>query len=215
MRRKHRRIPLKGDAIRVETVTETRAEIADLGMDGMGIKAPKRLKPGSRCMVTIGSNGSLMIVRGISVWERFSGWSVSPRGHLDPLFSAGIRLEESRGDLIKKTCGSDSGKSRAVRVSAPSLTALLSFTESLTLLNLSYGGLLAESWNPIEAGTECSARLFLPDRPEPVKCMAKVTSCETVRLEEEKKYHVGFEFLDMDPEQIKRIRTFIRIRSAI
>ncbi len=215
MRRKHRRISLKGDDIRVETITETRAEIADLGIDGIGIKASKRLKPGSRCMVTIGSNGSLMIVRGISVWERFAGWSVSPRGHVDPLFSAGIRLEESRGDFMTKTCGRDSGKTRAVRVAAPALTALLSFTESLTILNLSYGGLLAESWNPIASGTECTARLFLPDRPEPVKCMAKVTSCETIKHETQRKYHIGFEFLDMDPKQTERIKTFIRIRSAI
>ncbi len=215
MRRKHRRIPLKKDAIRVETVTETRAEISDLGMDGIGLKTSKRLMPGSRCMVTIGSNGSLMIVRGISVWERFAGWSISPRGHVDPLFSSGILLEEPRGNIMKKACGADSGKTRAVRVSAPALTALLSFTESLTLLNLSYGGLLAESWNPIESGTECSARLFLPDRPEPLKCMAKVTSCKAVRHETEKKYHIGFEFLDMEHEQTERIKTFVRIRSAI
>jgi|OpeIllAssembly_1097287.scaffolds.fasta_scaffold34902_4 hypothetical protein len=215
MRRKHKRIPLKGDTIRVETVTETPAEIADLGMDGIGIKTSKRLMPGSRCMVAIGSNGSLMIVRGISVWERFAGWSISPRGHVDPLFSAGIRLEESRWDIMTKACGGDCNKTRAVRVSARALTALLSFTESLTLLNLSYGGLLAESWNPMESGTECSARLFLPDRSEPVKCMAKVTSCKTVKHETEKKYHIGFEFLDLDREQTERIKTFIRIRSAI
>ena len=215
MRRKHRRIPLKGDAIRVETVTETCAEIADLGMNGIGIKTSKRLMPGSRCMVTIGSNGSLMIVRGVSVWERFAGWSISPWGHVDPLFSAGIRLEESRRDFMTKAGGGDCDKTRAVRVSARALTALLSFTESLILLNLSYGGLLAESWNPIDSGTECSARLFLPDRPEPVKCMAKVTSCKTAKHATEKKYHIGFEFLDLDPKQTDRIRTFVRIRSAI
>ncbi len=215
MRRKHKRISLKGDAIRVETITETHAEIADLGMNGIGIKASKRLIPGSKCMVTIGSNGSLMIVRGISVWERFAGWSITPRGHRDPLYSAGIQFEESRGDLMKKTCGSESGKTRAVRVSAPALSALLSFTESLTLLNLSYGGLLAESWNPIASGTECTARLFLPDQAEPVKCMTKVTSCKTVLHGTERKYHIGFEFIDITPEQAERIKSFIRVRSAI
>jgi hypothetical protein len=215
MRRKHKRIPLKGDAIRVETITETCAEIADLGLDGIGIKTSKRLMPGSRCMVTISRNGSIMIVRGISVWERFAGWSISPRGHIYPLFSAGIRLEESRRDIMSKTCGEEYDKTRAVRVSPRTLTALLSFTESLTLLNLSFGGLLAESWNPIESGTECSARLFLPDHSEPVKCMARVTSCRTAMHATEKKYHIGFEFLDLDPKQTDRIRTFVRTRSAI
>ena len=215
MRRQHRRIPLKGDAVRVETIIETRAEIADLGMDGIGVKTPKRLMPGSPCMVTVGSNGSLMILRGTSVWERFAGWSISPHGHVDPLFSAGIHLDESHGNIMNSACGDTCNKTRTLRVHAPALTTLLSFTESLTVLNISYGGLLAESWNPMEPGTECSARLFLPDRPEPLKCMTKVTSCKPARNETEKKYHIGFEFFGMEPEQTERIKTFIRMLSAI
>jgi c-di-GMP-binding flagellar brake protein YcgR len=215
MRRKYRRIPLKGDEIRAETVTETSAQVADLSMGGLGVKAAKRLMPGRPCMITMGANGSLMILRGTTVWERFAGWSVTPRGHKDPLYSAGIRLEESRRDMMSQALGAECDRTRAVRVQAPDLKVLLSFTESLTVLNLSFGGLLAESWNPMEPGTESSTRIFLPDLPEPVKCLARVTSCEPVKSGAGKKYHIGFEFVDMDPAQTERLRTFVIIRSAI
>lgn len=215
MRRRFKRISLKGDSVRAETVTETKAQIADLSMGGIGIKSPKRLVPGSNCMVTIGNNGSLMVLRGTTVWERFSGWSMGQRGHADPLFSAGIHLDESRSDLMAKACGGDCDKTRTLRVQAPNMNILLSFAETLTVLNISFGGLLAESWNPMDVGTESDTRIFLPDRPEPLKCLVRVTSCKTVKHETEKKYHIGFEFVNLDAEQAERIKTFIRIRSAI
>ena len=215
MRRKFKRISLKGDSVRAETVTETKAQIADLSMEGIGIKSPKRLVPGSNCMVTIGNNGSLMVLRGTTVWERFSGWSMGPRGHVDPLFSAGIHLDESHGALMTKACGGDCDKTRTVRIQAPNMNILLSFAEALTVLNISFGGLLAESWNPMEEGTESDTRIFLPDRPDPLKCLVRVTSCKTIKQEAEKKYHIGFEFVGLDAEQTERLRSFIRIRSAI
>ena len=215
MRRKHSRIPLKGEAIRAETVSEISAQVADLSMDGLGVKTSKRLMPGRPCMITIGANGSVMILRGTTVWERFAGWSVSPRRHRDPLYSAGIRLEEPRRDMVSRALGGESDRTRAVRVYAPDLKVLLSFTEALAVLNLSYGGLLAESWNPMEPGTESSTRIFLPDLPEPVKCLARVTSCEPVKTEAGRKYHIGFEFVDMDPAQTERLKSFIILRSSI
>jgi hypothetical protein len=156
-----------------------------------------------------------MVLKGKTVWERFSGWSMGPRGHADPLFSAGIHLDESRSDLMAKACDGDCDKGRTLRVQAPNMNILLSFAESLTILNISFGGLLAESWNPMEEGKESDTRIFLPDRPEPLKCLVRVTSCKTVKHEAEKKYHIGFEFIDLDTEQTERIKTFISIRSTI
>jgi len=215
MRRRYKRISLKGVHIRAETVEETTAQLADLSNEGIGVKSPRRLTPGCPCMISIGTNGSLMILRGTTVWERFAGWSMDPRGHAGPLFSAGIRLDEPRSDVMTKTCGCGADKTRALRVYAPDIKILLSFTESLTVLNISYGGLLAESWNPMEPRTEHDTRLFLPDRPEPLKCLVRAASCQSVKHEGERKYHIGFEFIDLNNEQTERIKSFIRVRSAI
>jgi len=215
MRRRYKRVSIKKEEIRVETVIEAKAEVSDLSMLGIGVKTPKRLKSGSSCLVSIGSNGSLMILRGTAVWERFAGWSVKPGGQAEPLFSAGIRFDNSRQDLMKQICGEECDTARAARINTSGLTVLLSFAESLTVINLSYGGLLAESLNPMEPGNEHNVRLFLPASHEPIKCMAKIASCEAVKGKSEKTYHIGFEFVSMDYAQADRLKEFILMRSAI
>jgi len=214
-RRQYKRIPLKGDEIRVEVMTETSAQVTDLSKTGIGVKVSMRLRPGSPCTVTIGSNGSLMVLQGTSLWERFAGWSANPRGQVDTLFFAGIRLDDERQDLMTLACGEDCESTRTVRVKASDMTARLSYAESLAAINLSYKGLLAESWNTMEPGTERIARIFLPDNPKPVKCMIRVTSCKPVKQESEKKYHLGFEIVTMDVEQAERLKAFILLLSAI
>jgi len=92
---------------------------------------------------------------------------------------------------------------------------LLSYAESLRVMTLGCGGLFAESLNPLEPGTERILRLFLPDSQEPIKCMARVTSCSAVKSESEKKYHIGFEFVAMDDAQADRLNGFILMLSAI
>jgi len=215
-RRQYKRIPLKGDEIRVEVMTETSAQVTDLSKTGIGVKVSMRLRPGSPCTVRIGSNGSLMVLQGTSLWERFAGWSANPRGQVDTLFFAGIRLDDERQDLMTLACGEEYESTRTVRVKASDMTARLSYAESLTAINLSYKGLLAESWNTMEPGSERIARIFLPDNPnKPVKCMIRVTSCKPVKHESEKKYHLGFEFVTMDDEQAERLKTFILMLSAL
>jgi hypothetical protein len=58
-------------------------------------------------------------------------------------------------------------------------------------------------------------RIFLPDNQEPIKCIAKGTSCRPVKSESEKKYHIGFEFTAMDDAQADRLKGFILMLSAI
>ncbi len=215
MRRQHKRIPIRKRDVRLEAVAETTARVSDLSMDGVGISANRRLMPGTPCMLTIGANGSAVILRGTAVWERFSGWSLIRPGQADPLFAAGIRLAEPRKDIMSRACGADCSTTRALRVYSPDLTVLLSFTERLTVLNLSYGGLLAESWNPMDIGSEHATRLFLPDDSEPVRCMLRVTSCEALRQETDRKYHIGFEFTGLDHEQTERVKKFVLFLSAV
>lgn len=214
-RRQHKRIPLKGDKIRVEIMTETKAKVSDLSNLGIGVKAPKRLRPGSPCTVTIRRNGSLMILQGTALWERSAGWSVKQGGNVDAIFSAGIRFDEAPADLMARACGGECDSERAVRVRPSGLTVLLSYAESLNVIKLSYGGLLAESLNPMKYGDENSVRLFLPGSPEPIKCMGRVTSCEPVKHELEKKYYVGLEFVAMDDAQAEQLKAYILMRSAI
>jgi hypothetical protein len=214
-RRQYKRILLKGDEIRVEIMTETSAQVTDLSKLGIGVKASMRLRPGSPCTVTIGSNGSLVVLQGTLLWERFGGWSANPRGQVDTLFFAGIRLDDERHDLMIRACGGECDSARTVRVKASGMTARLSYAESLAAINLSYKGLLAESLNTMESGTERIARLFLPDSPEPIKCITRVTSCKPVKYGSEKKYHIGFEFVTMDEAQAERLKTFILLLSAI
>lgn len=215
MRRQYKRIPLRGDEIRVEMMTETSAQLTDLGKLGIGLKAPKRLRPGSPCTVTIGNGGSPVILEGTSVWERFAGWVANPRGQADAFFFAGIRFDDERHDLMTRVCGEDCDGERAVRMNASDMTVRLSYAEVLTVVTLSYGGLFAESLNPLEPGTERILRIFLPDNPEPIKCMARGTSCRPVKSESEKKYHIGLEFIAIDDAQAGRLKGFILMLSAI
>jgi len=215
MRRKHKRIFFKRDEVRAETVTEVKAKVSNLSMLGMAVKSPKRLKAGSPCLISFGRNGKPAIFHGIAVWERFAGWSVNPLGFSNPLFSAGIKLGDQNLDFMKRAGAKGCDATREVRVTASDLTVLLSYPESLSVINLSLGGLLAESFNPMEPGSEHTARLYLPDSAEPVKCIGKITSCETVRVESEKRYHIGFEFIAMNESQTERLKTFIRMRSSL
>jgi hypothetical protein len=100
-------------------MTETSAQLTDLSKHGIGLKAPKRLRPGSPCMVTVGNNGSPVILSGTSVWERFAGWVANPRGQSDAFFFAGIRFDDERQDIMTRLCATNamlSGRSR-MRVS--------------------------------------------------------------------------------------------------
>lgn len=216
MRRQYKRIPCKSDEIRVEIVTEIEAQVSDVSRQGIGVKAPKRVIAGTPCTVTIGTDGSLVSLRGTSVWERFAGYSINSRGDVDSLFSAGIRLEEAPESLMTHICpGRGFVGAEAVRVKPTSLNVFLIYTESLPVINLSYGGLLAESWNSWEYGTDIIARLFLPDCPKPIKCLGRVTSCQPVNHGAEKKYHVGFELVAMDEEHTRQLKAFIQMRSVM
>ncbi|MDH4231058.1 MAG: PilZ domain-containing protein [Nitrospirota bacterium] len=215
MRRQYKRIPCKGDGIRVEIVTETEAQVSDISRQGIGVKAPKRVMPGTPCTVTIGTDGSLVSLRGKSVWERFAGYSINSHGDFDGLFSAGIRLEEAPEDLMTSICSGGCAGAEAVRVKPSRMNVFLIYTESLPVINLSYGGLLTESWNSWEYGTEIIARLFLPDSHGPVKCLGRVTSCQQVNHGAEKKYHVGFEIIAMDDGHARLLRAFIQMRSVM
>jgi Tfp pilus assembly protein PilZ len=215
MRRQYKRIPCKGDEIRVEVVTEIEAQVSDVSRQGIGVKAPKRITPGTPCTVTIGTDGSLVNLRGTSVWERFAGYSINPHGDFDSLFSAGIRLEEAPENLMTRICAGDLAGAEAVRVKPSNLNVVLIYTESLTVINLSYGGLLAESWNSWEYGADIIARLFLPDCPKPIKCLGRVTSCQPVNHGPEKKYHVGFELVSMDDEHARLLKAFVQMRSVV
>ena len=215
MRRQYKRIPLRGDEIRVEMMTETSAQLTDLGKHGIGLKAPKRLKLGNPCTVTVGNNGSPVILHGTSVWERFAGWVANPRGQADAFFFAGIRFDDERRDLMTRVCGDNCDDVRTVRINASATTVRLSYAEAFKVLNLSCGGLFAESLNPLKPGTEIILRIFLPDNQEPIKCIAKGTSCRPVKSEPEKKYHIGFEFTAMDDAQADRLKGFILMLSAL
>lgn len=215
MRRQYKRIPLRGDEIRVEMMTETSAQLTDLGRHGIGLKAPKRLRPGSPCTVTIGNNGSPLILNGTSVWERFAGWVANPRGQADAFFFAGIRFNDEHQDLMTRVCGDNCDDVRTIRMIVSDTTVLLSYAEAFTALTLSCGGLFAESLNPQEPGIERILRIFLSDNQVPINCIAKGTSCRPVKDDSEKKYHIGFEFLAMADVQAERLKGFILMRSAI
>jgi hypothetical protein len=215
MRRQYKRIPLRGNEIRVEMMAETTAQLTDVGKSGIGLKAPKRLRPGSPCTVLVGNNGSPVILNGTSVWERFAGWTANPCGKADAFFLAGIRFDDERQDLLTRVCGCGCEVDRTVRINAPGMTVRLSYAEVLTVMSLSCGGLFAESLNPLEPGTERILRIFLPDNQAMIMCMAKVTSCRPVKSESEKKYHIGFEFTSMDDAQAGRLKGFILMLSAV
>ncbi|RPI37336.1 MAG: hypothetical protein EHM54_03415 [Nitrospiraceae bacterium] len=215
MRRQYRRVSCRDDEIRVEIANETKAQVSDLSRCGIGLKASKRVRPGTPCMVTIGSNGSLMSLQGTSLWERFAGWSINPVGNADAFFSAGIRFEEAREDLMTRFFSGGAEDAGAIRIKVSDLTVLLSYAESLKVINLCYGGVLAESWNPWEYGTESIVRLFLPGTLEPIKCVGRVASCRPVRHESERKYHVGFELAAMDEEHAGQFKAFVQMRSVI
>lgn len=215
MRRQYRRVSCRDDKIRVEIAKEIKARVSDLSRRGIGLKAPARVSPGTPCTVTIGSNGSLLMLQGTSLWERFAEWSVNPGGNVDALFSSGIRFEEAHEDLMTRFFSGGSDDAGAVRVKVSDLTVLLSYAESLKVINLCYGGVLAESWNPWEYGTESIVRLFLPDMIEPIKCVGRVASCRPVRHESERKYHVGFELAAMDEEHAGQFKSFVQMRSVI
>jgi len=215
MRRQYKRIPCKDAEIRVEIVTEVEAQVSDVSRQGIGVKAPKRVIPGTPCSITIGTDGSLASLRGTSVWERFAGHSINPHGDFDSLFSVGIRLEEAPENLMTRICTGDLAGAEAVRVKPSSLNVLLIYTESLAVINLSYGGLLAESWNSWEYGADIIARLVLPDYPKPIKCLGRVASCQPVSHGAEKKYHVGFELVAMDDEHARLLKAFVQMRSVI
>jgi hypothetical protein len=163
----------------------------------------------------ISNNGSLLVLQGKSVWEKFAGWAARPGGQVDDLFYSGIRLDDEHQDLMTWACEGAGDCGKTVRVKASDMTVRLSNTESLKVLNLSNGGVLAEALNPLEPGVERIIRLFLPDSSDPVKCMTRVTSCKSVLHESEKLYHVGFEFIAMDDFQTERLKVFILRLSAI
>lgn len=215
MRRQYKRIPLRGDEIRIEMMSETDAELTDLGRHGIGLKAPKRLRPGSLCTVTIDNNGSPVILNGTSVWERFAGWVANPRGQADAFFFAGIRFDYERQDLLTSFCGNNCDDVRTIRINVSDMTVRLSYAEAFMALTLSCRGLFAESLNPLEPGTERVLRIFLTDNQEPINCIAKGTSCRSVKSESDKKYHIGLEFIAMDVAQAERLKGFILMRSAI
>ncbi len=73
--------------------------------------------------------------------------------------------------------------------------------------NVSAGGLLFFSEEPLPVGSYVELKLELPDTEEPVGCLAKVTRTEEV--EPEKKYNIAVQFLDITSADRARVNKFV------
>lgn len=73
--------------------------------------------------------------------------------------------------------------------------------------NLSAGGLLFFSQEPLTAGSFVELKLELPDSHDPVMCLAKVVRVE--EIEPEKKYNIAVQYLDVTSADRARIDKFV------
>jgi hypothetical protein len=227
-KRRYKRISVDFTKMNGNMIFAHAVKILNISISGAAVKADRKLNIGCEYTLTIASEDTRLTMKGVVVWSSLTGSIQDARGNVVLIYSAGLKfvdisdekvkeilrfIKERRHDTLKEAEIYSHNEQRLhVRVTLEvQENAALKCHDSYTIKNLSPGGMLIESYCPLEIEDQVPMEITIDGR-EKIKFMGRVASSRSLEDKKPAMYELGIEFLGLTQRDtdIKPIHQFHR-----
>jgi len=199
-------------------------KILNISVSGVAIKADRKLNIGCEYTLTIAGENTRVTVKGIVVWSSLTESIQDSRSNVIPIYSAGLKFTDISDEKIReifrfiKRRGQDKLKEVEiysyneqrlhVRVTLEiQENAIMRCHESYKIKNLSPGGMLIESYCPLEVEDQIPMEITIDG--EKIKFLGRVASSFLIENKKPAIYELGIEFLGLTQRDTQILNQFI------
>ncbi|MDQ7786123.1 MAG: PilZ domain-containing protein [Thermodesulfovibrionales bacterium] len=199
------------------------ARILDMSLGGVMVNTDTELNKGKKCILRVQEEESALDLESVVVWSALHENPEASGSDLVPPYKTGLkftavsrattkkisRFIENHAQTINKQEVQQnklSGYRMNVRVQlqAPA-NIMLIFHDGFRIKNLSLGGMLTESDDPLEIGERLLLKIFR-SRTNTINVLGKVTSCIEVKENDSQHYDIGIAFKKMSGKDKELLR---------
>jgi hypothetical protein len=228
-RRRYKRFKVDLMEINSKLVFARNVKVVNISIDGISLKADRRLNIGSEHTLKIESKGKVLNINCTIIWACLTESIADSMGNIVPIYTAGMKFKNVSDEKIKEIADFienlkldkmvDISKSNGhrlhirVKIEAPE-NAVLNFDESHKVKKFSLGGMLIESTYELGVENRIHMKIIFSEE-KAINCLGRIASCLLVKNEEGEHYDIGVEFLDMSEQDREILNEFIRLLDNI
>jgi hypothetical protein len=198
--------------------------ILDMSVSGIALKTLRNLEAGSECILQIKAEEKTLTTRAVVIWSSPGGNIKTLKGNSLPIYKIGMKFADVSDDKLKEITDFIEKHKRAedkqtdlftisglrvyirFQIEAPEKTVLVSLRNH-KIRNLSLGGMLMESSDPLDVGRKLSLEI-IRSKDKSIKVLGEVVSCRAAQ-DTRQGYNIGIEFLEMPDKDREMLRELI------
>lgn len=219
-KRRHKRYTLKVMEVEGKMLFASEVEIIDISIDGISVKANRRLNIGSEYLLKLDDKKKVISLKGTVIWSSLSESRKGPGGGLVPIYTVGMKFNNISVRQItellefieghkKEEVPMTGGQRLNIRFHMKDrANVILNFPAMYKVKSISFGGMLIECMRDLEVSSRIPMELSVHD-DKPINFMGRVVTCKVIGNGGQKLYEIGVEFLDLTDEDREVLTTFI------
>jgi c-di-GMP-binding flagellar brake protein YcgR len=198
------------------------ARILDMSVGGVMVNTDTKLNKGKKCILRVREEESVLDLESVVAWSSLYENPEVSGSDLVPPYNTGLRFTDVSSETTKKITRFIENHARAidrqevqtrlsgfrmnvrVQIQAPAKTMLI-FHEGFRIKNLSLGGMLTESNDPLDVGETLLLKIFR-SRTNTINILGKVTSCIEIKENDSQYYDIGMAFIKMSGKDKELLR---------
>jgi len=222
-RRRCKRFVTEGMGIQCKMQFHINAELLNISPTGASLTTDRRLNIGDEYTICVECGDNSILLRGVIVWEKITGSRINERGEIIPIYEMGLKFDNTiteKGleiiDFIEKNLIPQRFKARlrGVRVDVADFkdkrTCITDYHKSYHVLKISERGMLIEADEQLNIGERYDMELNLIDREGSIRFTGRIASVIETNKKGQLSYEIGIEIVDINEDDIKRLKEFIR-----
>ncbi|MBM4135776.1 MAG: PilZ domain-containing protein [Nitrospira sp.] len=215
-KRRHKRHIV--DGIFGNLLYSTEVNVVNLSIDGAAIETTKRLELNREYPFKIRYKGTLLNLKGLVVWSVLSQSKKKDSGEVIPLYKAGLKFTElldEKTKILLKFIEDSKVKSTEKRLSgirvkiaeSKNKNIKIDFPYRYDVKKISLSGMLVAIEHPLELNARHHMELFL--NKDVLNIVGRIAYCDKNTSNEDTKYDIGIEFVDMSDNDKVLLKEFI------
>jgi Tfp pilus assembly protein PilZ len=218
--RRHKRYTLKIMEVEGKMIFASDVKIIDISIDGISVKANKRLNIGSEYLLKLDDKKKTISLKGAVVWSSLSESREGPGGASVPIYTVGMKFNNISVEKITELLEFIEGHKKEevpvtggqrlnirFRMKDPG-NATLNFPATYKVKTISLGGMLIECMRDLQVDSRIPMELSVHD-DKPVTFVGRVVSCNVIGGGGQRLYGIGIEFLDLTDQDREVLSTFM------
>ncbi len=193
----------------------TSVNILNINIDGVALKASRRLDIGKEYTLQLEHGGETISVRGGVVWSVLSDLGEGQDEGRIPIYKAGMKFENIPSDTMRKLLDfieenkltEDHRLTMRFDIKSPE-KAILSIPHSYSVKNISMSGMCIEIDLPFSIEERFPMEIFLPGNTA-LKFSGRIAFCSELAAGVPKHYDVGIDFLEMSEVDRAKLKGYI------